>query len=398
MARRQLLQRPQLRVGEEARRVSWLELFFDLVFVVVISQLAHHLAAHVSLSDFLAYALQFLAAWLLWIAGTYYNERFEAYDLSYRVFVFLLMLPPAALAVFASQGLDKASAQFALAYAAGRVLIIALWLNGGYHNPSFRPVSNRYAIGFSLSVLLWLASVFVAPPMRYALWGLGLAVDVLTPLTTLHLQAKLPPNKASKLPERYGLFVIIVLGEAIVGLINGLADVSPLTLGASVTAVLGMALVFGLWWIYFDFIGRREGSRPGVWPMAIWAYAHAPLLIGIAALSAGIQNVLAHADDLLQPGVRLLTAGAVAMALASKGLIEIMSKREPDEPTGERLSPALKIAGAVVCLAVGLFGGAISSTALLLVLILLVLIQMVYGLYVWYTQVLPEEQHHRHHA
>ncbi len=390
MARRQWLQRPQLRVGEDERRVSWLELFFDLVFVVVISQLAHHLAEHVSVSDFLAYALQFLAAWLLWIGGTYYNERFETPDLSYRLFVFLMMLPPAALAVFASQGLSKASAGFALAYVAGRLMIIALWLWGGYFNPIFRPVSNRYAIGFSISVLLWLVSVFVAPPLRYALWGLGLAIDIIAPMTTLHLQAKLPPSKVSKLPERYGLFVIIVLGEAIVGVINGVADVSPLTLGAGVTGALGMALIFGLWWVYFDFIGRREGPRRGAWSIATWGYMHAPMLVGIAALSAGVQNVLAHQVGVLEPGVRLLTAGAVAIALASKGVIETVSKREEHEPTGERISPLLKISAAVVALGIGLFGGGISSTALLLVLILLVLIQAGYGVYVWFTQVLPE--------
>lgn len=392
MARRQWLQRPELRVDEDERRVSWLELFFDLVFVVVISQLAHHLAAHLSLSDFFGYVLQFVAVWWVWIGGTYYNERFEAHDLSYRLFVFLMMLPPAAMAVFASQGLDKASAQFALAYVAARILIIALWLNGGYHNPVFRPVSNRYAIGFSISALLWLISVFVPPPLRYLLWGLGLLIDFLTPITTLGFQARLPRAKKSKLPERYGLFVIIVLGEAIVGVINGVANVDVLTLGAGGTAVLGMALIFGLWWVYFDFIGRREGARGGMWSALIWGYSHAPLVVGIAAVSAGIQNVLAHTIGELQPGVRLLTAGAVAVALASMGLIELVSRREPDEPTGERLSPLMKVIAAAVCLLVGLFGGGMSSTLLLITLIVVVATQVAYGVYVWFTQVIPEDR------
>ncbi|MFN8481968.1 MAG: low temperature requirement protein A [Anaerolineae bacterium] len=398
MARRQWWQRPQLRVGEDERRVSWLELFFDLVFVVVISQLAHHLAEHLSLSDFFGYVLQFIAVWWVWIGGTYYNERFETHDLSYRLFVFLMMLPPAAMAVFASEGLDKASAQFALAYVVARILIIALWLNGGYHNPIFRPVSNRYAIGFSVSALIWLISVFVPPPMRYALWGVGLVIDFLTPITTLNWQAKLPQSKKSKLPERYGLFVIIVLGEAIVGVINGVANVDVLTLNAGVTGVLGMALIFGLWWVYFDFIGRREGARRGIWYALIWGYTHAPLVVAIAAVSAGIQNVLAHQIGELQPGVRLLTAGAVAAALASMALIELVSRREPDEPTGERLSPLMKTIAAVVCLLIGLFGGGMSSTLLLLTLIVLVATQVVYAAYVWFAQVIPEDHPAAHHG
>src|SRR5690349_10702387 len=176
MATRQWWERPRLwgtgpGEAEAERRVSWLELFSDLIFVVVISQLAHYLAVHLSWSGLVGYGLPFVAAWWAWIGGTVYNERFETEDLSYRFFTFLYLLTIAGLAIFAHDALGTLSVGFALSYAANRALIIALWLRGGWHAPTFRPVSNRYAVGFAISLVMFVASTFVPVPWRFLLWG-----------------------------------------------------------------------------------------------------------------------------------------------------------------------------------------------------------------------------------
>jgi low temperature requirement protein LtrA len=387
MATRQWWERPKLRVDiEEERRVSWLELFFDLVYVVVIAQLAHALSEHVSWSGVATYILLFLPMWWSWIGGIVYNDRFETYDLSYRLITFLLMLPVAAMAIFAHDGLGATSVPFALAYVANRMLIIFIWLRGGYHNPIFRPVSNRYAIGFSLSALLWFASIFVPPPTRFVLWGIGMVSDFVTPIFTRRFQATIPRSRHSKLPERFGLFMIIVLGEATVGVISGMADIENFTPIDGLTGVLGMALVFGLWWIYFDFVGRRGGPRPNITWSFVWNYLHVGLAMSIAAIGAAVLNVLAHEGTALEPGVRVLMASSLAVALLAIGLLEMVSRREVDEPSHPIYSPGLKMAAAIVALLIALFGGGVSSTILLLALILLVALQMMYGAFVWYSQ------------
>jgi low temperature requirement protein LtrA len=391
MVQRQWWQRPQLRTDEEEhreRKVSWLELFFDLVFVVVISELAHYLAGHVTLAGAIGYVLLFVPIWWSWIGGTFYNERFETEDISYRVFTFLQMLPVAAMAIFVHDGLGQASVQFALAYAAARILVTFMWLRGGWHEPRFRPVSNRYAIGFSLSIVLFLLSTLVEPPLRFVLWGIGLFSDLFTPVTTLGHQARLPRFSSSKLPERFGLFVLIVLGEAIVGVVQGVAANKEFTLTAGVTGALGMALAFGFWWVYFDFVARRQ-PRPGLWPQLAWNYLHLFLVMSIAAISAGIQNVLAAEQDGVGANVRWLVAGAVAGALLTIALLELTLRRPPDEPADYRVSASLKVVGALGALALGLGGGALGAAALLIALIALVLAQMLYGAYVWFHQPAP---------
>lgn len=392
MTKRQWWAKPRLRTDEEEdreRRVGWLELFFDLVFVVVVAELSHSLAEHISIEGVVGFVLLFIPVWWIWIGGTFYNERFETNDVSNRIFVFLQMLPVAALAVFAHDALGETSIGFALAYAAGRIIIIILWLRGGWHDQRFRPVSNRYAIGFGVSFLLFVSSVFTPPPLRFWLWGLGLLIDVVTPMTTLHIQARLPRFSTSRLPERLGLFVIIVLGETLVGVVRGMAELHHLTLATGVTGALGMAVGFGLWWVYFDFVARRQFKRGRWWPL-IWTYLHLPLLMGIVAVGAGVGNVVASEETSLPGEVRWLIAGAVAVALIIIGLLELTLRRREDEPTHPRLSPLLKIAGGLLALGLGGLDVGFSSTLLLSLLMLPIFIQMVYGAYVWFQHPLAE--------
>ncbi|HMR64372.1 MAG TPA: low temperature requirement protein A [Anaerolineae bacterium] len=391
MTQRQWWEKPKLRTDEEEdreRRVTWLELFFDLVFVVVVAELSHSLAEHISVEGVIGFVLLFIPVWWTWIGGTFYNERFETNDVSNRLFVFLQMLPVAALAVFAHDALGETSTGFALAYAAGRIIIIILWLRGGWHEERFRPVSNRYAVGFSLSVLLFVSSVFVPPPVRFWLWGLGLLIDVVTPMATLHFQARLPRFSSSRLPERLGLFVIIVLGETLVGVVHGVADQHHLTLATGVTGGLGMALGFGLWWVYFDFVARRQFKRGRWWPL-IWTYLHLPLLMGIVAVGAGVSHAVASDETSLPDEVRWLIAGAVAVALIIIGLLELALHRREDEPTHPQFSPLLKFIGGLLAIGLGWLGAGVSSTWLLSLLMLPIFMQMIYGAYVWFQQPLP---------
>jgi low temperature requirement protein LtrA len=375
-------QRPQLiTVGGEERRVSWLELFYDLVFVVVVSQLSHYLVEHTTLSGALAYILLFVPVWWVWIGGTFYNARFESFDISYRLLTLLQMLPVAAMAIYVHEAAGETSQQFALSYAAARVLITFLWLRGGWHTPAFRPVSNRYAAGFIVSIILFVASVWVAPPLRFVIWGLGLLSDLLTPLATLRLQAGMPQLSNAKLPERFGLFVIIVLGEGVVSVVNGLAE-GELTAGRALDGLLGMALIFGLWWIYFDFVGRRA-PQPHTWSSFAWGYLHLPLVMSITAVGAGVLRVLASASPVLDPPARLL-ALALGLALVTLGLLELTLRRDADEPTHALLSPALKFATGLAAILIGLLAAGLSHAALALALFALELVLMAYGGYVWF--------------
>ncbi|NJL47547.1 MAG: low temperature requirement protein A [Leptolyngbyaceae cyanobacterium SM2_5_2] len=220
---------------------------------------------------------------------------------------------------------------------------------------------------------------------------MGLLVDILTPMFTLRLQRQLPRFSASKLPERFGLFVIIVLGESVVGTVQGLAAQETVTLFTALTGILGLALAFGIWWIYFDFINRRSPKPQTVWAFA-WGYLHLPLVISIAATGAGILNVIVDPDRRLSGNVSLLIGLSVGMSLIVMGCLELTLAAAADEPTHPRLSPGLKLgAGLVACL-LGSLGNGVNVITLQLMLMALLLVQMGYALYVWFTQELAVDE------
>ncbi len=384
---------PQLRTDEDEgreRKTSWLELFYDLVFVVVVAELAHFLATHVSLEGALGYVLLFITAWWLWIGGTYYNDRFETEDVSHRLSTLLQIIPAAALAAFVHDGLAGTSVPFALSYAAGRTLILLLWMRGGIYNRDFRPVAYRFTAGFTISVGLWIASVFVPIPWRFLLWAIGLTIDLITPFFTLKQQAKLPALSSSHLPERFGLFTIIVLGEAVAGVVRGIASVPQATVRVALTGTFGIALAFALWWVYFDFIGRRF-AKPNVTWKWYYGYLHLPLLISIAGIGAGVQSVVASEADGLTGAERWLISVAVGLSLVAIGLIEHTLPLDKEEPVNQYLSANLKIAlGIIAPLAVG--WTAVGTYVLLGILLAVVMIPVVYGTTSWFQSPISQKK------
>ena len=370
--------------GDGERRVGWLELFYDLVFVVVISRLTHHFSENLSLGGALEFVATFIPVWWVWIGGMYYAERFETRDFSFRLFTFLQMLPVAGMALNVEYAFDGRWVGFALSYIAARLIIIFLWWRGARHDPSFAPTAVRFNTGFVVSVMLWSISLFT--PLGVSIWlaALGLLSDLVTPWTTIQQQSALPRLSKSHLPERFGLFVIIVLGEAMIGVIGGVEKSKPIDTTVLLEGALGMTLVFAIWWLYFDFVARRV-PNPGFRSTLPWSYLHLPLVMGITASSAAILNVIT-AKASIGGGAHWVMAGALALILVVVGLLEYTLQREAGEPTHEHGSSLLKFAGAGLALLIGAFAGGLNAVFYTLLLLTPLLMQIVYGVWVWFNR------------
>lgn len=379
-----LWRKPRLRADDEEnneRRSTWLELFYDLLFVVIVAELAQELADDATLPKFGEFLLLFVSAWWVWTGSTVYNDRFETEDLSQRLFTFLLLLPAVGLALSAPDALGETSRLYALSYAASRAVLIWMWLRGGYHEAVARPMTTRFAIGFTFSLLCWAVSVFVPAPARFVLWGVGLVADLITPFTTFGFQGHLPKLTTSHLPERFGLFTIIVLGESIAGFVGGAAaggnDLTPEIVTIS---LLCLSLAFTLWWVYFDQLMDRA-VKPGVWWRAAWSYAHLPLVVGLTALGAGAIRIAASEGERLEAPAAWLCCGGMAAALAAVGAIELtLTPDEADRKDGRRLTRT-RFAAAAVALSTGLFADRLNPAWLFVLLAAVGVSQIAYGAY-----------------
>ena len=216
---------PQLRAGgdDEHRHASWLELFFDLVFVAVVFQVGETLAEHHDAAGYLEFVGVFtIVAWS-WMCFTYFANRFDTDDVPQRILMSLAMLAVAGLGVAVGDQSEAWSQRFAIAQVGVHVVLLALYLRARLHVPAARASIDRYLVGFGLGAVVWLASAMVDTPLRYVLWGAALAIEVATPLLSWGVLARLPVDR-EHLRERFGLFTIIVLGEAVLAVVIGTQD------------------------------------------------------------------------------------------------------------------------------------------------------------------------------
>jgi len=358
-ARRSLILPPRWRSEhglEAGRRVTWLELFFDLVFVAAVAQVGTRLRDDYSIAGLLRFTFLFILIWWAWLGHTTFSTRFDTDDLVQRALTWLQMFLVAVMAINATGALDsRDSAGFAAAYSLMRFVLVAQYLRAR-HVRQARSLIARNATSCGVGATLWLVSALIPAPERFWLWAIALTIDIATPLlTTTHLVRV--PHDAAHLPERYGLFSIILLGESMVAVMTGMGRQEYWSVGAASSAILGMALVFAIWWWYFDgveAVGERmvRSTRDAI-RFHIWSYAHVPLYLGIAVAGVGVEHVIVTATGAPLHRVEgWILCSAVATIMCA--LIVIDSTRHPGRPfaaTGRALAQAA-IVGVTVFLGV----------------------------------------------
>lgn len=371
---------------EELRRVTWLELFYDLVYVATIVQLGNRLSDDVSVSGFVSFALVFAPVWWLWVGMTFYSNRFDSDDVIHRLLIFAQIFVVTVLAMNIYNATSTTGEGFALAYAAARVIYVVMYLRAYYAVPEARALTRRYIIGFSIAAAFWLVSAFVPAPLRYVLWAIGLAIDFYTPLSreSVRLQPMLPPSPRH-LPERFGLFTIIVIGESFLKMIGELSG-HIYEFSSLVADIPGLLIVISLWWIYFDDIAESFMRWRG-WVALVWTYAHLPLHLGITVLSVGVYKLVQRAPgELLSDDYRWLICGAAALCLVAIGMIELATRGEDGRKI--RYDFILRLAGAAVLLVIAAVGGGLEVTLMMMLIALPCLAQVAFDIY-WRWRSLP---------
>jgi low temperature requirement protein LtrA len=371
------------------RRVTFLELFYDLVYVVLIAEISHALSQDVTLAGFGTFVFLFVLVWWAWINGTIYHDLHGQNDVRTRVFTFMQMFAVAAMAVFVHNAVGDGSKGFALSYAAFILILTYMWWRTGVHDPDHRPLSQPYSLVFLVTVLIFAFSVFADTPLRYYLWGIALLLNLTLPLVLTVVSRNNPQARAQHeiaisfspaAVERFGLFTIIVLGEVIVGVVQGVVGVYYLNWTVGATAGLGMLIAIGVWWIYFDYVSHRLPLIKSI-TNYVWGYLHLPMTIGIAATGAAVLNVVEHTGEHLPSEVRWLLVASVSIALISIALL-MRTIQVPDE------HQRIYYIGSKVTLTCGiiipLLGfSSLETIPLLIVLLALMLTPVFYGLKAW---------------
>ena len=305
------------------RRTSPIELLWDLVFVFAITQVATLLSRHLDWSGFWHAMLILALIWWAWSAFVWAANAQENDAVSLRLallvataFIFLVGLAvPDALT---SKGL-----LFAVSYAVVRLIHLALYVDASRRgNASWSAIA-----GFGVTVLIGMGLLVLGAALhgtaRLALWAAAVAIDYAGPawLTRERLRG-LQEVAVAHFAERYGLFVIICLGESIVA-IGQAATSGHQALGADevVVVMFGLLITVGLWWTYFDRFAQiaedslRANRDPVLAAADGYSYLHLILVAGIIIFAAGVRLLVRAPHVVPSDGVRLAVCGGVGLYL-----------------------------------------------------------------------------------
>ncbi|MBK0866906.1 MAG: low temperature requirement protein A [Saccharopolyspora sp.] len=318
---------------QEHRAATPLELLFDLCFVAAVSQAAtmlHHALTegHIG-TGVLGYFMVFFAIWWAWVNFTWFASAYDTDDGPYRVLTLVQMAGVLVLAAGIPAALDEYDfTVITFGYVLMRVAMVAQWLRAAREHPEGRPAALRYAAGVTAVQIAWLLRLLLPHPWDYAGFAVLAIAEVAVPAwaESGNRQTSWHPEHIA---ERYGLFTIIVLGEAILGVLNAVSSAltaQGLSTDLMLTTAGGLVLVFALWWIYF--VGQNT-RLPNLKTALTWGYGHYLLYAAVAALGAGLEvavDATQHHAHMSEQTAALAVAVPVAGYLLVIGLLHGLTR------------------------------------------------------------------------
>jgi low temperature requirement protein LtrA len=292
------------RTGEE-QRATWLELFFDLVFVFAVTQLSHLLLHHLALRGALQTLFLLLVVWWAWIYTTWMTNWFDPDSVLVRLVLLVVMGSSLLMAVAIPEAFGDLAPLFACSYVALQVVRNAFNVYATPRDNDFHLVFRRILAWSLASGALWLAGGFTPQGARTWLWIAALVVDYVAPSLgywTPRLGRSATTDweiETAHFAERFQLFIIIALGESIV-VTGATASASALDLAIGTSLMVAFATSAALWWLYFDEVGWRAQrllSRvddSGQLARDAYTYLHTPIVAGIIVVAVADEVVIAH--------------------------------------------------------------------------------------------------------
>jgi low temperature requirement protein LtrA len=304
-------------VLREEERVTPLELFFDLVFVLALTQCTALMADTPTWEGLAKGVLVLGVLWWSWVGYSWLTSVVDPEEGAVRLVIFGAMAGLLVAALSVPVVFNDTALLFACAYGIVRVAHIALFLVASRDDPALRQSVYGLALGTAVGVGVLIGASFADGTLQGALWALALTVDMAGPVLFGQEGWKLMP---AHFADRHGLIIIIALGESIVAI--GVGASEQVDAGIVAAAALGIVVAAALWWLYFDVVAlvaerRLSRAAPGHEQNGIardsYSLLHLPMVAGIVLVALGMKKTLEHTEDALKivPAVALLGGTAV---------------------------------------------------------------------------------------
>ena len=372
-------------VPTEEEGSTWLQLFFDLVYVAILVELGNRLSHNLNSEELAVFVLLLIPIWWSWLEFVNYGRRYPVDDIGQRILTVLYMALMLLLAFEIHSLTGTTTTTFLVTYGFSKFVLALMYGRAWINYPAYRRSTSSKAAAFTTVGVLWIA-VAVFAPSSYWLWVIVVIVGAFTPSLiqlfhglTSQADVPEPPIKYHFKVHRFGELTIIVLGEFFIKLATSSSGRELMVINYLIGAgLLGISL--SLWWLYFDHLEHARLSKTG-WRLWVWTYSHFPYMAAITAYGVvGNQIFAAPPRGPLDDTKRLLFTIALATAVLAYGVIEWAAK-ERDEPLARSPQPWIRLGAAAALLFVGFLGGSLNVGWLVALVAAILLLQVGLDIY-----------------
>ena len=303
----------------DVERVTPLELFFDLVFVLAITQCTALMSHQLSWAGLAQGLLVLGVLWWSWVGYAWLTSVVDPEEGAVRLTIFAAIAALLVAALCVPHAFGSTAGVFAGAYAMVRGAHIALFLLASRDDPDLRRSTLGLAVSTAIGVALIGAAALTDGAAQYALWAVALTIDLAGPYCFGVEGWKLVPRHFA---ERHGLIVLIALGESVVAI--GVASQVGISVGVVTAAVVGTIVAAALFWLYFDVVAlvaarRLERTEAGRERNAVardsFSYLHFPMVAGIVLMALGFKRTFADVSAELHAVAAVALLGGTALYL-----------------------------------------------------------------------------------
>ncbi|MBV7337882.1 low temperature requirement protein A [Chloroflexi bacterium TSY] len=376
------------------RTIGWLELFYDLVYVATLIQIGNFLSDNLTLLGFGQFLVMIFVIWWAWTGETFYQNRFVVDDIWHRLLVFIQIFGVAAIGLSVSEAFGDLYVQFTLGYVVVRFVLILMYVRSYTAHPESKSFSVQYMIGFAGGIAIWLGSLLLPTEYHWVGWLVAIAFEITFFSNSKMIQQLVKWGAdAHHMVERFGIFIIIVLGEAFVKILDD-AQGTALGIEQILFGVVGLGILCALWWLYFsDTAGKLYDISSNLKPLS-WSYGHLFLVASLVSFGVAAKKLFGetvkHPTDPLTEEYRLLHTVAITIFLVALALINYGLDNKLT-PKNQIINVLLYLAAAGVIVAVGLLVTGVTATQFVAIIAVIMVALVAFNIYETVTA--PEHPH-----
>lgn len=307
------------------RHATWLEIFFDLIFAVIVIQLSDKVLDKLTLSSIIQGTALFIPIMWTWVNYTVFAARFDNNDGIHWFLTFAIMFAGIIMAIQIPKAFEQGATGFSIGFIIGQLALLLLYARTFDRKSTSNNLTWFYLMGFGLGTVVWIMSLFFVPPVQFIFWLMGMCIYVIVPWIGRRKILSQAPLNTIYIPERFGSFTVIILGQVIASVVFGLeyAHWNPYSI---ITSFMAFILAIIIWGKYYKFI-QNANYKCTLGSGQPYIYAHIPLIISLLIIGVCVKDFIKE-PLLTHYYVNILFCSAIILYLTAFYLLQYVALKK----------------------------------------------------------------------